>query len=1146
VSGNWGRGRAARLFMVVVGLLGLAVVGASPSQAHDGSGSISGRVTDTDGNPIPYVCVYAERNTQLHGGMTDHDGRYTVSDVPAGVYRVTFGCWGGEWVRETYDDYAELYGAGTPVELGVGEAVAGIDAALVRGASVSGRMVDDTGAPVASGWVSAWEPGTFGGDGQSTGPDGAFRFSGMRPGVYKVGSFQSNPEIAYPPGPDGMVLAAGQSLDGIVLTVRSKGDVSGQVVDPGGLPVADACVDVIEPDGPIGGVSAWATTDAAGNYTTSKVPAGAYTVRVSDCNRQPARFATSYYGGTDRSSAQLFEVAGHQTATGIDVTTRAGGVVSGTITDLSGQPVAGACVSASVTDYDHGYGATTTDAAGAYRIPALRPGDYTVHVDPCGDEERFLRQSYGGEPGPLSQGTPIPVSEGSETAGIDVAVSPPAAIEGTVRDAFGAPVESACAIASDPDYPEMSLGIVHSDATGHYRLPGLPPGDAIVSFSDCSHPREFNLEYWQDAATPAEATPIALGLGQTVTGIDPVLGRIDPGSISGVVRQGADPVANACVSASGANGSGANTSTELDGSYTLVGLDPGDYIVGVRECFPDARFDPQWWQATLDPAEADPVTVGAGEATTGIDFDVFAVRTPPRVTGITPSSGSAAGGTVVSLVGRGLKDVTEVRFGDQAVSVAKVLSNNQIDVVAPAGPVGETVAVTAVGPGGTSSPVTLTRYTFTPKPSVASVTPDRGPTAGGDEVRIAGTLLTGATAVRFGSVDAPAFTVESDSSIVATVPAAAQAGEVDVVVVTPGGVSDLGVKYQYVDPLPVVSAVSPSAGPLAGGTVVSITGTRLSDAFSVEFGGQPSWYFSVVDDTRIDAYVPEATAPGAVAVRVATPLGLSEESAAAQYEYVAAPTLTGLSPDKGPETGGDTVTLTGTGFDRATEVLFQYVQVPFTVVSPTTITAEVPPGAGGNSVIVRSVGGESNPQWYTYVPPPTIWMASPDTGALSGGTTTLHGVGLAFVEEVTVDGVVVPATANPDGTVTVTMPAHDRGSVSIGVTSIGGSTVLPNAYRYVGAPQVTAVSPPAGSILGGEVVLSGLDLVGVQSVAMEESGLLVGPQATPLAYRAGPDETVVVTLPPHLPGTVYLRVTTAWGTSDAGEGRYEYTVGLPQ
>jgi IPT/TIG domain/PASTA domain len=74
--------------------------------------------------------------------------------------------------------------------------------------------------------------------------------------------------------------------------------------------------------------------------------------------------------------------------------------------------------------------------------------------------------------------------------------------------------------------------------------------------------------------------------------------------------------------------------------------------------------------------------------------------------------------------------------------------------------------------------------TFTPPPSITSVSPASGPRTGGTRVTVGGNDLTGATTLRFGGTSAARFTVDSDTQITAVSPPGAL-GPVDVRVTTP-------------------------------------------------------------------------------------------------------------------------------------------------------------------------------------------------------------------------------------------------------------------------------------------------------------------------------------------------------------------------
>jgi hypothetical protein len=77
-----------------------------------------------------------------------------------------------------------------------------------------------------------------------------------------------------------------------------------------------------------------------------------------------------------------------------------------------------------------------------------------------------------------------------------------------------------------------------------------------------------------------------------------------------------------------------------------------------------------------------------------------------------------------------------------------------------------------------------------------------------------------------------------------------------------------------VTPAPTVTSLSPAAGPVAGGTAVTIAGTGFTGATSVQFGANPGTAVTVVSDTQITVTSP-AGAVGAVAVTVTTTAGTS-------------------------------------------------------------------------------------------------------------------------------------------------------------------------------------------------------------------------------------------------------------------------------
>jgi hypothetical protein len=167
----------------------------------------------------------------------------------------------------------------------------------------------------------------------------------------------------------------------------------------------------------------------------------------------------------------------------------------------------------------------------------------------------------------------------------------------------------------------------------------------------------------------------------------------------------------------------------------------------------------------------------------------------PVVTGISPTSGPASGGTVVTITGTGFTSATAVDFGTTAATGLNVVNATTITVESPAGT--GTVDVTVMTPSGTSptSPADEFTYTAVAVPTVTGISPNSGPAAGGTVVTITGSGFTGATSVDFGTTPASGITVVSATTITADSPAGT--GVANVTVTTPGGTSATSTADQF-------------------------------------------------------------------------------------------------------------------------------------------------------------------------------------------------------------------------------------------------------------------------------------------------------------------------------------------------------------
>jgi phosphodiesterase/alkaline phosphatase D-like protein len=104
----------------------------------------------------------------------------------------------------------------------------------------------------------------------------------------------------------------------------------------------------------------------------------------------------------------------------------------------------------------------------------------------------------------------------------------------------------------------------------------------------------------------------------------------------------------------------------------------------------------------------------------------------------------------------------------------------------------------------------------------------------------------------------------------------------------PADNTNIGAAWAFVNP-PTVTNVTPNAGPTAGETSVTITGTNLNEAAAVQFGTSSAIEFTVNSATSITAVAPAGAST--VHVSVTTSGGTSETSPADEFTYVPVPTV---------------------------------------------------------------------------------------------------------------------------------------------------------------------------------------------------------------------------------------------------------------
>jgi hypothetical protein len=332
----------------------------------------------------------------------------------------------------------------------------------------------------------------------------------------------------------------------------------------------------------------------------------------------------------------------------------------------------------------------------------------------------------------------------------------------------------------------------------------------------------------------------------------------------------------------------------------------------------------------------------------------------PTITTISPATGPTVGGTAVLISGTNLVATTlKVTFGSTAGLVPS-MTGSKIKVTTPAHVVGK-VTVKVTDSGGSVSKATGFTY-IVELPTISKVTPPSGSSVGTTPVTLTGTNLNGATSVKFGGSAVKSFTVKSATQI-SVVTEAHAAGKVSIVVTTPGGSVTDATAFTYLS-APTIVSFTPTSGPATGGTSVVITGTNLTKTSIVSFGGTDAT-IHVTSSTKLTVTT-RAEAAGTVGIWITTPAGTVKSTS--DFKFVAAPTVTKVTPSSGPTTGKSGVVITGTHLTGAS-VTVGGVAATVTKVGSTSITVTVPAGtAGAKTVAVTTVGGKATlAKGFTYV-----------------------------------------------------------------------------------------------------------------------------------------------------------------------------------
>ncbi|WP_033355521.1 IPT/TIG domain-containing protein [Kitasatospora aureofaciens] len=261
---------------------------------------------------------------------------------------------------------------------------------------------------------------------------------------------------------------------------------------------------------------------------------------------------------------------------------------------------------------------------------------------------------------------------------------------------------------------------------------------------------------------------------------------------------------------------------------------------------------------------------------------------------------------------------------------------------------------------------------------------------------------------------------------------------------------------------PVITSISPTSG--HSGQTMTITGTGLGSLSTTKVNiGTKTVTPTTASNTSVTFPIPSGC--NGQANVTATVSGVNSNSSA--FFYVAAPTVTSLTPSTGPAAPG-AIDVFGTGFATATSVAFDAIGTAVPTVLSDSHLSVTPPAHGAFTgctdaadVIVSSSGGTSSPigaaGQFTYYALPTVTSVTPNTGP--AGTTGVIVSGTCFVDVSSVTftpvggGASTPAvnvSAIGVGSLTLDVPGTlAAGTYDIQVTNPGGTSAAVAADHFV-------------------------------------------------------------------------------------------------
>jgi RHS repeat-associated protein len=415
-------------------------------------------------------------------------------------------------------------------------------------------------------------------------------------------------------------LSAGAQLTGKVVAEGSNAAIAG----------IEVCAESV---GELEGFFGYcAITNASGQYTLAGLPSGEYKVQFFPPYLSGLNYVGQYYAGkTNSVEADVLHLTAGATTSGIDATLAPGGEITGrAMSATTKAAISGLEVCAYPAAGGSG-NCALTDASGAYTIPGLSTGSYRVQFAvPYESTLNYLTQYYNGKT-TFSEADPVPVTVGNVTPNIDATMQPGGEVTGTVT---GAPSKSQIAnvqVCVSGTYYRCAK----TSSSGGYTITALPTGSYTVEFFGTG---EYAPQYYKERVYSSEAQAISVTAGSAAaSGINAELTL--GGKLSGTVTSAATSLPlegiTVCRYLVHEEYSWLCTTTNSKGEYSIGGLAATEYKLAFSSY--TSNYLTQYYHGKGSLAEADPISVGAGEEKSGINA---ALEVGGQITGTVTSASS--------------------------------------------------------------------------------------------------------------------------------------------------------------------------------------------------------------------------------------------------------------------------------------------------------------------------------------------------------------------------------------------------------------------------------------------------------------------------------------------------------------------------